>query len=525
MPPKTSQKIFAAGPVRCLTLCALVGTSALRLSPATGLFLLDLPSDPVPDHVSCNERLNANQTKSLADFDGPGCISHIWIVAGRPDGSMKMTSRKMVLRINFDDSKEPNVESPLGDFFGIMHGLDYYDINTPFISVMAANGYNCYFQMPFAKNAHIELVNGPENVSFFIQVDWERYPGQEMKEQRRFCAQWRRENPAQRYGDDYMLLDADGPGDLIGFFLGVRLYDNTDRWSHGGAENMYIDGMADHPAYIRGIGGEDAFGTSGGGVLHTPDTHLYSGMPYYYTADVGEARGAQRVVGYRFYPIDRIHFKESIRFQFGSMANDLCSIAYWYQRGAPRRFTNLPDWPLMLPGAELPKGAVDRPLPDNGSWGLGVLLDNAKGEAVELALAATAGNQDIKSGSWIEKDSYHGFIDFDRVHRPKTRGPGTFYSGKAAEAVSTIEAPADMTVRVRIAWDDRLVLRVNGSAPIDFGANAYFRDRTVEVPFKKGPNRVSVVESNEAGTNHGGWVFAFRATAPDGSILIPHFSK
>jgi hypothetical protein len=30
-----------------------------------------------------------------------------------------------------------------------------------------------------------------------------------------------------------------------------------------------------------------------------------------------------------------------------------------------------------------------------------------------------------------------------------------------------------------------------------------------------------VLLSNDTGTNHGGWAFAFRATAPDGSILIP----
>ena len=34
------------------------------------------------------------------------------------------------------------------------------------------------------------------------------------------------------------MLDAEGPGQLIGFVYGVRLIDNTDRWSHGGADNI-----------------------------------------------------------------------------------------------------------------------------------------------------------------------------------------------------------------------------------------------------------------------------------------------
>ena len=38
------------------------------------------------------------------------------------------------------------------------------------------------------------------------------------------------------------MLDADGPGQLLGFVYGARLLDDIDRWSHGGAENIYLDG-------------------------------------------------------------------------------------------------------------------------------------------------------------------------------------------------------------------------------------------------------------------------------------------
>jgi len=65
-----------------------------------------------------------------------------------------------------------------------------------------------------------------------------------------------------------------------------------------------------------------------------------------------------------------------------------------------------------------------------------------------------------------------------------------------------------------------MVLRVNGTAT-EMGNHGAFRQRTVEVPLKKGSNRVSVLLSNDTGSNHGGWAFAFRATAPDGSILVP----
>jgi len=247
-------------------------------------------------------------------------------------------------------------------------------------------------------------------------------------------------------------------------------------------------------------------------------------MPYYYTADVGQARGAQRVVGYRFYVADPIPFRESIRFQFGSMANDICSTVYWYQRGAPRRFVKLPDWPHMLAGTELPKGSIDLPLPDQGSWGLGPVQENGAGEAIKNAMKGGQPERHFNPVDWVEKETYHGFVDFGRIHRPKTRGPGTFFAGKAAEAISFIDATEDMTAHVRLAWDDQLVLRINDDPPIDFGTNGSFRDRTVDVPLKKGRNSIHVLLSNEAGTNHGGWVFAFRAASPSGTFLIPHFS-
>lgn len=518
-----------------LALGAFWALSMAKAAPS-GPFNLDLPADPVSDHLSVTKNIPAGQTVDYALLDGPGCIKRIWITLGRPSASGRsvapdskplraLQNRKIILRIFFDDAKTPNVEAPLGDFFGLMHGVDFYAVNTPFISVKEHNGYECFFEMPFAKSARVEVANAPDAAnSFYLQIAWHRYPGQEMKEKRRFSAQWRREMPTARYGNDYMILDADGPGQLIGFFYGVRLIDSVDRWSHGGAENIYIDGLGDQPAYLRGIGGEDAFATSYGGVIHRPETHLFDGIPYYVTEDTGEARGAQRMVGYRFYVTDSIKFRESLRFQFGSMENDIASMVYWYQEGAPRRFVTMPDWPQMLPGAELKAGRMDLPLPDHGTWSLGPVLENEDSAAIRQALNPSSGKPETLAGAWTRQSTIHGFVDFNHLHRPGTTGVGTHYRKKAAQAVTVVDAPADMTAKFRIAWDGRLVLRVN-DAVTDFGNNGPFRQRSVDVPLRKGANRVSVLLSNDTGSNHGGWAFAFRATAPDGSILVPRTDK
>ena len=366
-----------------------------------------------------------------------------------------------------------------------------------------------------------------------------------------------------------MILDADGPGDLIGFFFGVRLIDNVDRWSHGGAENIFIDGDGDNPAYIRGLGGEDTFGTSFGGVQHPPESHLYDGMPYYALEDVGEARGAQRIVGYRFYVPDPISFRKSIRFQFGSMANDICSMVYWYQEGIKRPYVKPPDWPAILPGSRVRSDESDLAMPDDGSWGMGGLMDNRDGKAVRQALAVGKDGQILPPGEWtedfsqtdstsallatllesddaatfreaisrrgsrrqqraagerIEKATYHGFVDFNRVHRT-TLASKTKNYGMAAEAIAEIVAAEPMVAQLRLTWDDHLVLRVNSEEPIEMGVHQHFRSRTVAVPLVKGVNRISVVQSNEIGTNFGGWAFAFRVTTPDGQILLPRYTQ
>lgn len=515
-----------------LVAVALGLSVAARQAAAAGAFGLNLPAEAVSDHVSITKSIGAGETVDYATLEGPGCIRRMWITLGRPVGSGRSVApdakparawqtRKIILRIYFDGSQTPHVEAPLGDFFGVMHGADFYPVNTPFISVKEHNGYECFFEMPFAKSARIEIANAPDaSNSFYLQVAWHRYPDQELQEKRRFCAQWRREMPTARYGNDYLILDADGPGQLIGFFYGVRLIDSVDRWSHGGAENIYIDGLGEQPTYLRGIGGEDTFATSYGGVLHRAETHLFDGIPYYVSEDTGEARSAQRLVGYRFYVMDSIRFRESLRFQFGSMENDIASMVYWYQEGTPRRYVNLPTWEKLLPGAELKAGAMDLPLPDGGTWKVGPVLDNEDDAAIRKALAAGGDQAAIDTSGWQQQGAIHGFVDFNHVHRPRTKGVGTHHRKKAAEAVATLVAPAAMRAKVRIAWEGQLALRVNDEV-VDFGKQKTFRQRTVELPLKAGSNRVSVVLSNDTGTNHGGWTFAFRATGSDGAVLVP----
>ncbi len=519
-----------------------IGFSLLFFVTAAGLILgdvgpfhLKLPEYAVSDRFFNGSTVKAHTRSVAAELEGPGCIHHIWMVMdksklihprfGKVPGRVRadLPNRKLIMRIIFDDSQTPHVEAPIGDFFGLMHGMDYYEINTEFLSVQPWNALNSYFQMPFAKCVRIEMEAGDEDVGFSMLLDWHRYPGQEMQEKRRFCGAWRRENPCASYGEDYFMLDVSGPGQLIGFVYGVRLSDSEDRWSHGGAENLYIDGLGRDPAYIRGVGGEDTFGTTYGGAVYDPTTHFYASMPYYIHEDIGQARPAQRLVGYRFFVKDRIQWHDSLHMRFGCMQNDIASMVYWYQEGPVRTGVTLPKPSQWLPGTRVKRVETMTELPDSGSWKVGGPFENQHNAAIQKAMDGALPANDSGPVKWIaHRKAYHGFIDFNHLWRPRRRGVAVHYNDKAAAAQAILTVEQAMTASLQIAWDDQLVMQVNSDPPIDMGTQTLFRKKNVQVPLKKGDNLITLILSNR-GIRHsfGGWAFAFKATDPLGHLLIP----
>ena len=258
------------------------------------------------------------------------------------------------------------------------------------------------------------------------------------------------------------------------------------------------------------------------GALHPPESHMWVGMPYYTHEDTGEARVAQRLVGYRFFVPDPIRWRESVHMRFGTMENDVCATVYWYQSGPRRPFVKLPKFEALLPGVELKRGEMDLPLPDHGSWWLNGPIPNTDDSVIKAALKNPL-DAKFKAGGegWVKQRSEHGFTDFNHAYRPHQRGVGIHYRGQAAQAGCVLEADRDMTAQFQITWDDHLVLRVNQEQPIDLGSHEHFRTAKVSVPLKKGSNCVLLLLSNEQGSNHGGWAFAFKATTPEGKVLVP----
>jgi hypothetical protein len=123
----------------------------------------------------------------IASIDGPGLIEQIWMT---PSG----TWRFYIIRIYWDDSENPAVECPAGDFFACGCGK-YAPVNSLAVCVNPGSAFNCYWPMPFQRKCRITFENiADEQMTLYYQIN---YSLQEIPEQAGyFHAQFRRVNPA-----------------------------------------------------------------------------------------------------------------------------------------------------------------------------------------------------------------------------------------------------------------------------------------------------------------------------------------
>lgn len=316
--------------------------------------------------------LPAGGRVEIADLRGAGCVKHIWMTTWCPEPNF---ARKLVLRAWWDDETSPSIECPLGDFFGIGHGIVKNFVSLPLqMSPQDGRGFNCWFPMPFAARARFEVHNesGAETM-FYFYIDYERYEALE-GDVGRFHAQWRRENPTEGWGDplkrfadhpevmaqvwdtpnldgagNYVILEAEGRGHYVGCHLDVDCFqrEKNDWWGEGD-DMILIDG--EPLPRLFGTGSEDYFNTA-----FCP--HEEYNAPYHgVTVVSGDAdwpwRGKNSC--YRYHIEDPIYFERSIKVtiehgEANCLSNDYASTAYWYQAEPHRPFPDLPPVEQRLP--------------------------------------------------------------------------------------------------------------------------------------------------------------------------------
>jgi len=196
-------------------------------------------------------RINAGESHVLADLEGPGMITHIWVtMAYQARGG----HRKMVLRMYFDDADTPCVLSPVGDFFGLGHGQIYTYESGP-LCVGTEGGMNSFWKMPFYKSAKITVTNeGRQDCgSFYYYVDYRKYESLP-PDLGIFHAVYRQAMPCEK-GVPYLIMEATGEGHYVGTNLSIE--QTEDGWWGEGDDKIFIDG-AEKPT-MTGTGSEDYF--------------------------------------------------------------------------------------------------------------------------------------------------------------------------------------------------------------------------------------------------------------------------
>jgi hypothetical protein len=334
----------------------------------------------------------AGDNKLLADIKGAGVIRHIWftISCNMPD-----YPRRLVLRMFWDGQRNPCVEVPVGDFFGIGHGkLASFSSAVLNMSAWPGNdrnaAMNCYFPMPFADGARIEVENqGAERVDalyFYIDYDQlDRLPADQL----RFHAWWNRNNPCQppthqgsdpdvnlTDADNYLLMQAEGRGHYVGCNLSVHnLYGG---WWGEGDDMIMVDG-AKWPPDLHGTGSEDYFNHAWG--MQFQNAYIYNGVSYHKPGAPHDFN--QRIAVYRYHVNEPVVFTRSIRVSIEhGHANDRCddysSTAYWYQTLPSKLPAPIPPMEARLPRPDATVYPVDLPIPPRDRQRSGSPIDPRK---------------------------------------------------------------------------------------------------------------------------------------------------
>jgi len=205
--------------------------------------------------------LLAGRTVKLAEITGEGAITALKVrMTPQAPKDAADALREIVLRIFWDGEKTPSVWVPLGDFFGTAPGINKYK-SLPL--GMTDDGFYCYWYMPFAQGARVELKNeGKSNRS--VEVSITRAPlSRPVAQLARFHAKWHRDAflPEERDRKiDWTILKTEGAGRYCGVVLNV--WNPRGGWWGEGDEKFFVDGEKFPSTF--GTGSEDYFGYAWG---------------------------------------------------------------------------------------------------------------------------------------------------------------------------------------------------------------------------------------------------------------------
>ncbi|SPE61389.1 conserved exported hypothetical protein [Verrucomicrobia bacterium] len=359
----------------------------------------DSSSDPDWRNGNADARpIKPGGSLTLAELSGPGKIVHVWCTIAHPS---PYYSRLLTLRIYWDGETNASVQCPIGDFFGIGHGLDRAYTSLPVRVTSDGRGRNCYWPMPFRKSARIIVTNESDQRcdAFYYYVDWQKLPSLP-KDSAYFHASYRQEFPCVM-GRNYLIADLHGAGHYVGTVQSVVM--SSPGWYGEGDDFFFIDGEKE-PS-LRGTGTEDYFCDGWG---FREQSGPFYGTPLWEGYDTGDRGSA-----YRWHIPDPVTFHKSLRVEIehkgsqtfpdgtfsGFIERDdlMSSVAFWYQTEPHQPFT-------LVPGAER--------LPfHEATWLVGHdAVATAKHSDAPLETQAVGGTTDGKQ-LWFRPSDAHAWVE------------------------------------------------------------------------------------------------------------------
>lgn len=291
--------------------------------------------------------LEANSKIDIANVRGSGVIRQIFLTSDREKFS------ELVIRIYWDDEKEPSVECPLGMFFCMGHDRFPHLVSSMPVTVAPHRGCNCYWRMPYKKGFRIEIENEGDTKTWILAYKV-IFTEEEVNDVAYFHATYRHTLTTPENPTHIILDDVNGEGLYVGTYLAwTELH---ERWWGEGEVKFYIDDDKEYPS-ICDNGTEDYFGGAwnfGGYGIVKDSKEIVFQSPYLglSLAHV-EDDCPKHFSMHRFHIEDPIGFKKNIKVTVDTIGwkedfskyehhdEDVKSVAFFYQKEPHKPYKTL----------------------------------------------------------------------------------------------------------------------------------------------------------------------------------------
>jgi hypothetical protein len=288
--------------------------------------------------------LKAGETLTLADLDGPGVVTQLFVTSDLAN------YEDLRLRCFWDGDETAAVDAPLGAFFGIGHGSRPHELVSAPVQVGPSRGCVSYWPMPYGDGARVTLENmGTLDASVVAyRVAFER--GGVPRPLPRFHVSWSSTRTGEKSPCHVILPTVRGRGAYVGTTLYWTAHDPG--WWGEGEVKFYLDGDGEFPTIVDN-GTEDYFGGAWGfgrddiypgakGFSEREFSGPYSGCPLIETDETGP----RRISMYRWHIPDPVRFQQDLRVEVQALgwgtdrlyrvrSDDVASAAYWYAWNGP----------------------------------------------------------------------------------------------------------------------------------------------------------------------------------------------